>query len=50
MLRVTYENKIGISTKLLKEEKIEVDSLDSIPSPSTTVKIQIIGEKVYLRE
>jgi hypothetical protein len=32
-----------------KVENIEEDSLDSIPSPSPSVKIQIIGEKVYLR-
>ena len=31
-----------------KVEKILEDSLDSIPSPSTSVKIQIIGGKVYL--
>ena len=30
-------------------EKILEDSLDSIPSPSPSVKIQIIGGKVYLR-
>ena len=30
-----------------KVEKIQEDSLDSIPSPS--MKIQIIGGKVYLR-
>jgi hypothetical protein len=35
------KNKICSSTKDLR------DSLDSIPSPS--VKIQIIGRKVYLR-
>jgi hypothetical protein len=32
-----------------KVEKILKDSLDSIPSPSTSVKMQIIGGKVYLR-
>ena len=32
-----------------KVEKIFEDSLDSIPSPSPSVKIQIIGGKVYLR-
>ena len=32
-----------------KVEKIYEDSLDSIPSPSPSVKIQIIGGKVYLR-
>jgi hypothetical protein len=34
----------------LKVEKIQEDSLDSIPSPSTLVKILIIGRKVYLKE
>ena len=33
----------------VKVEKILEDSLDSIPSPSPSVKIQIIGGKVYLR-
>ena len=32
-----------------KVEKIYEDSLDSILSPSSSVKIQIIGGKVYLR-
>ena len=32
-----------------KVEKIVKGSLDSIPSPSSSVKIQIIGGKVYLR-
>ena len=35
---------------LNKVEKVLEDSLDSIPSPSTSVKIQIIGGKVYFRE
>ena len=34
----------------IKVEKIEEDSLDSIPSPSPSVKIQIIGGRVYLNE
>jgi hypothetical protein len=34
---------------LLKVEKILKGSLDSIPSPSTSVKIQIMGGKVCLR-
>ena len=34
---------------LVKVENISDDSLDSIPSPSPSVKIQIIGGKVYLR-
>ena len=33
----------------IKVEKIKEDSLDSIPSPSTSLKIQIIDRKVYLR-
>ena len=32
-----------------KVEKIETDSMDLIPYPSPSVKIQIIGRKVYLR-
>ena len=32
-----------------KVAKILKDSLDSIPSPSPLVKIQVIGGKVYLR-
>ena len=35
--------------KNLKEEKILKGSLDSIPSPSPSVKIQIMGGKVCLR-
>ena len=43
-----------IETGTLKEvngkvEKIQKDRLDLIPSPSPSVKIQIIGGKVYLR-
>ena len=33
-----------------KEEQILKDSLDSIFSPSPSVKIQIIDRKVYLRK
>ena len=33
-----------------KVEKILKGSLDSIPSPSPLVKIQIMGGKVYLRQ
>ena len=33
-----------------KSKKVYEDRLDSIPSPSTSVKIQIIVGKVYLRE
>ena len=32
-----------------KVEKIYEDILDSIPSPSHSMEIQIIGRKVYLR-
>ena len=35
--------------KTSKEEKIYEDSLDSIPSPSPSVKIQIMSRKVCLR-
>ena len=38
-------NKEKIVTKV---EKIKEDRLDLIPSPSLSVKIQIIGGKVYL--
>ena len=34
---------------MFKVEKILEDRLDLIPSPSHSVKIQIIGGKVYLR-
>ena len=37
------------SDKPGKVKKIEEDSLDSIPSPSPSVKIQTVGGKVYLR-
>ena len=35
--------------KYIKVEKILKGSLNLIPSPSPSVKIQIIGRKVYLR-
>ena len=35
--------------KFFKVENILKGSLDSIPSPSPSVKIQIMGEKVCLR-
>ena len=47
--------KIGLRTyaiertKCFKEENILKGSLDSIPSPSPSVKIQIMGGKVCLR-
>ena len=34
---------------IIKVENILKGSLDLIPSPSPSVKIQIIGGKVYLR-
>jgi hypothetical protein len=34
--------------KLSKVEKIQEDSLDLIPSPSPSVKIQIIGKTNFL--
>ena len=40
-------NQEGIKCKV---EKIEEDSLDLIPSPPPSVKIQIIDRKVYLRQ
>ena len=45
-----YNNQIHYKADIsyfVKVEKIEEDSLDSIPSPS--VKIQIFGGKLYLR-
>ena len=42
-LNVHKDPKYGF---LYKVENIEEDSLDSIPSPSPSVKIQIIGGKV----
>ena len=38
-----------VQTDLSKVEKILKGSLDSIPSPSPLVKIQIMGRKVCLR-
>ena len=38
-----------VPNKLIKVEKILKGSLDSIPSPSPSVKIQIMGGKVGLR-
>ena len=43
---VNMVNKEKIVTKV---EKIKEDSLDLIPSPSLSVKIQILGGKVCLR-
>ena len=47
--RPRYLLEKGIMIYIVKVEKIYEDSLDSIPSPSPSVKIQIIGGKVYLR-
>ena len=44
---VPYQSRSG--KFLLIVEKIQEDSPDSIPSPSPTVKIQIIAREVYLR-
>ena len=41
--------KVRTSNTNTKVEKILKDSLDSIPSPLPSVKIQIVGGKVYLR-
>ena len=41
------KKKLNLRSQIGKIEKIEENILDSIPSPS--VKIQIIGRKVYLR-
>ena len=48
------QERVGVSSKageipMDKVEKISEDSLDSIPSPLPSVKIQISGGKVYLR-
>ena len=43
---VTLMPACNVSSKV---EKIKEDSLDSISSPSTSLKIQIIDRKVYLR-
>ena len=40
---------VAIGVTGLKLENILKDSLDSIPSPSPSVKIQIMGGKVCLR-
>jgi hypothetical protein len=43
---VTFLEYLNLPSKV---EKISKDSLDSIPSPSPSVKIQIMGGKVGLR-
>ena len=48
ILRNNKQKKDWVCT-LVKVEKILKGRLDSIPSPSPSVKIQIIGGKVYLR-
>ena len=45
MCKITFAN----AKMMIKVEKIEEDTLEWIPSPSPSVKIQIIGGKVYLR-
>ena len=42
--------KAIVTSVWAKVEKIQEDSLDSIPSSSPSVKIEIIGGKVYLRK
>ena len=46
LIIVVYPNKHNTYTKV---EKILKGSLDLIPSPSPSVKIQIMGEKICLR-
>ena len=46
-ISTTYHDIILFET--FKEEKILKGSLDSIPSPPPSVKIQIMGSKVFLR-
>ena len=51
LARVVLGNRSGIciNSIFFKLEKILKGSLDSIPSPSPSVKIQIMGAKVCLR-
>ena len=48
-VELTSENILVILNMIFKVEKILKGSLDLIPSPSLSVKIQIIGRKVCLR-
>ena len=48
-VKVKAEEKGKQIIFVIKVEKISEDSLESIPSPSPSGKIQIIGKKVYLR-
>ena len=43
------ERSVTRSISCNRVEKIYEDNLDSIPSPSTLVKIEISGGKVYLK-
>ena len=57
--KVTYISKVSLPPSILHStythgflgnvEMIQEDSLDLIPSPLHSVKMQIIGRKVYLR-
>ena len=44
-----FKVKAVEKAEVIKVEKVLKGSLDSIPSPSPSVKIQIMGEKVCLR-
>ena len=48
-LAITHRTQVHFYLLFLKVEKILKRSLDSIPSPSSSVKIQIMGGKVHLR-
>ena len=48
-ISLTIMSRILFTQIVIKVEKIEEDSLDLIPSPSHSVKIQIMGGKVCLR-
>ena len=48
-LAITHRTQVHFYLLFLKVEKILKRSLDSIPSPSPSVKIQIMGGKVCLR-
>ena len=48
-LSLMYASSLEYEAPKLKVEKILKGSLDSIPSPSPSLKIQIMGGKVCLR-
>ena len=45
---LSYLSHSVMELEVLKVENILTGNLDSVPSPSPSVKIQIIGRKVYL--